>query len=68
MEQRKRVKSGKEATSLDLDVSDISTRRKQENSQICGHGAQRRDLGWRFKSMGHLHMVVIHKEEVWTRM
>lgn len=49
-------------------ISDTSTRRQQENSQICGHGALRRDLGWRFKSIGYLHMVIMHKEEVWTRM
>lgn len=49
-------------------VSDICTRRQQENSQVCGHGAHGRDLGGRFKSMGHLHMAVMHKEEVRTRM
>lgn len=49
-------------------VSGTSTRRQQESGQVRKYGAQMRDLSWRFKPMGHLHVVVMHKEEVWVGM
>ena len=49
---------------VDFEVFFTSMRREQDNSQVCGSGTQRKGQGWSFKSVGHLHVVVMHKEEI----